>query len=346
MPSVREMASMVMNGAAGASAYLAVGADVNQSRGIAAAIVNTAAGDVGINSGADKGWDALESAMFATPRVALAASSIASAGFVHTTDILKQLTVTQEQAAGAASILADVDCDIAVLDLAKTDYGYSILGAGSIAFPAGVPTPVWQSSRMGPPVDGGLGATTVAMGADVGADAAACVMLCTERGALAASGLSGFGVTHTTDIAKLITSCREAAVGGASIRADIAFDYLILGLVPGTGDPSLELHGWCAITGGVGAAFLAQTGHFNTIVRVGAGIYDLTLGADQGADANASAIICTPRQVMAPSGMRSIAVAHTDDLVKRITCLQETGGGAASAAADFNFDVGVVRQLI
>jgi hypothetical protein len=56
----------------------------------------------------------------------------------------------------------------------------------------------------------------------------------TEVGTLAASGLSSFAVSHTSDTVKRVTCLREGAAGAASFLANMPFSFTIASLLPAT----------------------------------------------------------------------------------------------------------------
>lgn len=85
-----------------------------QNGGFSNTITDTGAGNIGLNLPTDGGVDASESVILATPRTTLAASGLQSCGVVHTSDTVKQVTLLQEGAAGAASALTDFNFDVLV----------------------------------------------------------------------------------------------------------------------------------------------------------------------------------------------------------------------------------------
>lgn len=90
-------------------------------------------------------------------------------------------------------------------------------------------------------------------------------------------------------------------------------------------------------------SFLMQSGDFQAaIIDTGVGDVSVDFLPGNGVDQNACAIVASPRAVLAASGLVSIGVTHTSDTRKRFTILQEGAAGAASAAADVNFDFQIV----
>lgn len=99
---------------------------------------------------------------------------------------------------------------------------------GSVVFTAGAPSWLCQSGHFeNTIVDTGTGDVSVDLLAGQAIDASACAITITPRAAQAASGLTTFGVVHTSDVRKQITCVQEQAGGAASARADVAFDILI-----------------------------------------------------------------------------------------------------------------------
>ena len=100
MPRMELLGGAIVNGAAGTIA--------NQS-GCVDSIAHPAAGTWNITLDGDSEIDAAEAVIDVQLIGALAGSDAVSFGVVHTSDAVKQITAVQEQAAGAASVLADVN---------------------------------------------------------------------------------------------------------------------------------------------------------------------------------------------------------------------------------------------
>jgi len=320
------------------------------------ALVDNAPGDTsadssGTGSAPGENYDALASCILTSPRLVGAPpadSLIRSCGLVHTTDNFKVITSLTEGVAGAVSALADDPYDVAILGPGKLFNGLQILDAGSISFPAGVPTYGWRGGAYA----AALGDTAVGQIAwtwgNGGVDLAACAVICTPRVALVASGLTSVHVAHTSDTAKVVAIYQEAAAGGASVPADVAFDFVIFGRRPAQANSLVDIHALGSVVSGAGPTFRRPitSGEFADagVVRAGAGLYDLTLGPGFGVDADACAIVAAPRIAAAASENRSIGVVHTSDNVKRFTLLQEGAAGGASVLADFDFDFAIVKR--
>lgn len=73
-----------------------------------------AAGTVNVNLDPDFGIDDLECICKIEKRGAAAASGMVSYGYIRPSDVQIQISAVQEQAGGAASILADVDFDLSL----------------------------------------------------------------------------------------------------------------------------------------------------------------------------------------------------------------------------------------
>jgi hypothetical protein len=78
----------------------------------------------------------------------------------------------------------------------------------------------------------GNGDNSITLNANYAIDAAECVCVVTTRRAMAASGNTSWGVVHTSDTVKQVTSCVEAALGGASIRANTDGELTIWRIKP------------------------------------------------------------------------------------------------------------------
>jgi hypothetical protein len=197
------------------------------------AIVDNAAGDHSIALHADRGRVDGAGMWFFSPRGAYVASSIATAGIVHTSTVLKRITTTQEQAAGGASILADIALDVVVMAEGPAPPGHSLYihALGSIVN-AGVPTYTggWHSGALLDAItDNGVGDVSINLHADRGIDLNKCAIICCPHLAAAAAGLRHISVVHTSDTAKQITCGDEGGGGGASAAADFDFDFAIIG---------------------------------------------------------------------------------------------------------------------
>ena len=112
---------------------------------------------------------------------------------------------------------------------------------------------------------------------------------------------------------------------------------------------SIEVHAAASVTmvGGGGSAYVSQSGAFTGVITdTATGNITLLLQADKGIDATESYITLSPRGTLAPSGLQTLACAHTSDTSKTITALQEDPAGAASILADVNFDIVIYRNKI
>ena len=87
-----------------------------------------------------------------------------------------------------------------------------------------------------------------------------------------------------------------------------------------------------AVTGATGAAIYSSPGG-PTPARTAAGVYTLTFAAADGFDATQKSVFCQLRG----GGTANIGVAHTSDVVKTLTILDNAG-----MAADIDFDYVVV----
>jgi hypothetical protein len=82
------------------------------------------------------------------------------------------------------------------------------------------------------PVSAGIYDITLAAGYAI--DSTQSVIGVTEVGTLAASGMSSFAVSHTSDTVKRVTCLREGAAGAASALTNMAFAINIVSLLPAT----------------------------------------------------------------------------------------------------------------
>lgn len=86
-----------------------------QSGDFSAVIADNGVGDISVTL--LQAVKSTECAIVCTPRAALAASNLTTIGVVHTSDTVKQFTIVQEGAAGAASARADVAFDFAIFGI-------------------------------------------------------------------------------------------------------------------------------------------------------------------------------------------------------------------------------------
>jgi hypothetical protein len=104
----------------------------------------------------------------------------------------------------------------------------------------------------------------------------------------------------------------------------------------------LELHG-AAIINGAAGTITNQTGMVTSVTHTGAGDWTLNLDADFAIDAAECVAAIQMIGAVAASGNTTFGLVHTSDVAKQVTCVQEQGGGAASAAADVNFSIVLMR---
>lgn len=111
-------------------------------------------------------------------------------------------------------------------------------------------------------------------------------------------------------------------------------------------DGKVHAIGSVAFTAG-SPAFVANNGAFSaTITDTGTGNIGLNMADGYAIDSTQCAVVCTARATLAASGLVAFGVAHTSDVIKQVTILQEAAMGAASALADVNFDVAILRVEI
>ncbi len=77
-------------------------------------------------------------------------------------------------------------------------------------------------------VSAGAGLFDITLAAPAAADSGEYACIVTERGLLAGSGMSSFGVTHTSDLVKRVSCLREAPAGAASVLTNIAADFVMV----------------------------------------------------------------------------------------------------------------------
>ena len=106
---------------------------------------------------------------------------------------------------------------------------FEVIAAGTVHYAAGVPA--WEYSRgfADPPTDTAAGICGLVLDGG-GCDATDCIILVSQRGAMAAQRLTTFATVHTSDTAKQITIMQETGAGGgaASAAADVDFSVAVI----------------------------------------------------------------------------------------------------------------------
>lgn len=106
-------------------------------------------------------------------------------------------------------------------------------GMCSVAYTLGAPGYVWQSGAWTATItDTGTGDNLLTWGADYAIDATQGAAFVSPNAAYAASGLVGFGVSFASDTTLQVTTGKEAALGGASVAADVAYFLQVWKLQP------------------------------------------------------------------------------------------------------------------
>jgi hypothetical protein len=219
-----------------------------QDGGWSATVTYTGAGDWTITRLVDRGELATDCALFLTPRGTLVASGMVGTGVTHTSATAKRVRCVQEQAAGAASILADpVDAagamGIDFLLLGKTGRSAQQLHHGmtrgakyaaACAVTGTTGAIVSSSSRILSVARAGLGLWDITTTVDGGVAAADAACIVTARSAMAAHLATNFSVAHTSATVKRVTCMQETGAGGgaASAAADCDFSFFMAERVP------------------------------------------------------------------------------------------------------------------
>ncbi len=109
---------------------------------------------------------------------------------------------------------------------------------------------------------------------------------------------------------------------------------------------NLEIHGACAVSNATGTpAYTFNSGIFTgTIVDNGVGDYQLALNANDGFLAAECSCILTNRTVPHAPRQCHHALVHTSPTSKQVLSTEEAAAGAASIAADLDFDLVVVKR--
>lgn len=107
---------------------------------------------------------------------------------------------------------------------------YEVVAAGSISFPAGVPTFTFQRGCVGASLARSVGipAGDLVLTLDGGGvDIGQCTVETNPRVAYVGSDMANIAVMHTSDTVKRFYTVQEQAGGAASILADVPFDFVI-----------------------------------------------------------------------------------------------------------------------
>lgn len=114
-PRIQDVAAGIVNADGAAHGWLANSVRI----GFLAAITRNGAGDYTLTLDGQAATDAAEGIVHVTPREAGVASGAVATHAVWVNDTTIRVTTLQEQAAGAASILADVDFNVTVKRLVR-----------------------------------------------------------------------------------------------------------------------------------------------------------------------------------------------------------------------------------
>lgn len=199
-------------------------------------ITRAGAGDItiarraGWGGVAPTGVNAGRAIVIVKPSQAYAPSGLVTPSATILNDTQVQITSLQEQGGGAASILADADLDVAILDLGgKRSGGRSggqVRAWGSVSGAALVS----RSGSVAGVTNPGQGLYTITLIPDEGIGANESVVLMSPRGVLAPSGLQAMGYTRPDANTIAVTLGEEAGGGNASILQDYDYDFIVLSL--------------------------------------------------------------------------------------------------------------------
>ena len=106
-------------------------------------------------------------------------------------------------------------------------------GACSVAYTLGAPGFVWQTGAWVAAIaDTGTGDNLLSWGADYAIDSTQGQAFIQANAAYAASGLTTYGVQFASDTTLQVTCGKEAALGAASVAADVAYFLQVWKLNP------------------------------------------------------------------------------------------------------------------
>jgi hypothetical protein len=108
-----------------------------------------------------------------------------------------------------------------------------VFAACSVAFSGGLPifkvvngVTCQSGDFVDPPVTGGAGIVNLTL-AGGGIDESECYHVITPAVLQAASSLQSFGLVHTSDTVKQVSSLQEAAAGAASVLTNVPFNLVL-----------------------------------------------------------------------------------------------------------------------
>lgn len=103
----------------------------------------------------------------------------------------------------------------------------------NVAYTLGVPAYVWQSGCFTSTItDTGTGDNLLTFGADYAIDSTQAAAFCFPNASYAASGLVAMGCSFASDTTLQITTGKEAALGAASVAADVNYFVQVWKLQP------------------------------------------------------------------------------------------------------------------
>lgn len=106
-------------------------------------------------------------------------------------------------------------------------------GMANVAYTLGAPGYVWQTGCFTATItDTGTGDNLLTFGADYAIDSTQAAAFCFPNAAYAASGLVSMGVSFASDTTLQVTTGKEAALGGASVAADVNYFIQVWKLQP------------------------------------------------------------------------------------------------------------------
>lgn len=316
----------------------------------------------------------------ATRRGNVAAAGMSAIGIPDpATPASRDLFILQETAPAGVSAFANLDHDVAELGTDATNLG-NVLAGASIFFAAGVPGFVFSAEAgtlqrrfAAGIVDAGApGDITVSTEPARGIDPLQSVWLACMRGVLAPSQLYTLAVDHIAvgpnadpSIDHQITIVQEGAGGLASVRADLAFDLVVLGTPApmraagpvgarqGLSLPAFKVVGGALIDfGGAGGApqYTGSFGCFDELVAPvrtgGAPAGDVTLALRTGFEQDPAQrlVIVQPAVELAPNGLVAVACDDASESLLRVTQLAAAGvGGSVPTDVPFRMFVCAMR---
>lgn len=315
------------------------------------AIVTNGLGDYTASLSSSRGADPTTHAFVAQLGSVLQGSRNQVVAVNPTSERNLRVTALEGDGAGGASSLNDVG--LALHLIAGPGRGLTrleVIAAGRITGHATTPTWAWASGAIDQSslVRTGIGYYQFQM--EPGMDGVEAVSTAVDlrfgqcTGAWSASALRSASLAKFDANTYRTATNQEGAGGTAAARQDLDMDVLVLsteGRSSSKRKRSLDVKAYGSVSA-AGGTLAVQSGSIASIVKNGTGDFTVTLADGFGIDPDQSVIMRSARITQVASGMTYVGYTRPSANTVNFVCGQEGAGGAASIAADFDFDFVVV----